>query len=290
MGSPKPRKVTLQGSTFYVIGDERRPLRDLYHTFLQAPWPVSLAMIAGAFLVMNLGFATVYMATGGVAGSTGSFLNSLSFSVQTMATIGYGDMHPATSAAHIAIIAESMLGLIVTALSTGLVFAKFSRPTTRVAFSKHALVGTYEGKPTLMFKIGNRRTNVILEAQVHVVAVITTLTAEGSIFYKSVDLPLVRERHIGMARGWTIMHVIDEQSPLYGKDAAAIAADELELYTVITGLDNITMQTVHSAHMYTDRDIQFGARFADTLSPHPDGTFIVDLRKFDTVIRDRAPE
>lgn len=281
------RQITQQGNTFYVVGDERRPLRDAYHTFLKAPWWLSLTMIAMGFLVVNIAFAFVYAVVGGVAGADGSFKDDLSFSVQTLATIGYGVMHPETSGATAVMIVESMFGIIVTALATGLVFAKFSRPTSRVAYTTNAVITSFEGKRMLMFRVGNRRGNVIVEATLHVVAILTQVTLEGETFYKSHDLELVRDRQVGMTRGWTVMHVIDETSPLHGIDtAAALAAAEVEIYIALTGIDDITMQSVHSMHHYLDTEIRIGHRFVDTLRPLPDGKFLVDLRNFDATVPD----
>jgi inward rectifier potassium channel len=286
---PGARKVHQQGSTFYVIGDERQLLRDAYHSFLHLPWSAALGLIAIAFFVFNVAFAFVYLEVGGIEGADGSFTDALSFSVQTMATIGYGVMHPQSNPANGAMIIESMFGIIFTALATGLVFAKFSRPTTRIGYSRSVVITRHEGKRTLMFRIGNRRSNVIVEAQLHVVAMLTTTTAEGELFYKAHDLTLVRDRQVGMTRGWTVMHVIDETSPLYDLDETALAKAECEIYIALTGIDDITMQSVHSMHQYTDKDIRLGFRFEDTLVPLPDGQFLVDLRNFDAVVPDTTP-
>jgi inward rectifier potassium channel len=225
---------------------------------------------------------------GGVTGADGSFFDALSFSVQTLATIGYGAMYPHSVPAEWLMIIESMVSLILTALATGLVFAKFSRPTTRVAFSHYAVVTNHEGKRTLMFRAGNRRSNVIVEATIHVVAVFTTITAEGKTFYKAIDLPMVRDRQVGMTRGWTLMHTIDETSPLYAVDAGKLAALELELYIALTGLDDVAMQTVHAIHQYTDDKIRIDHHFEDTLFPLDNGEFVVDMTKFDVVVPDPA--
>jgi len=286
---PEARLVRQQGNTFYVVGDDRRPIRDAYHTFLKAPWSVSLALIAIGFFATNLVFAVIYMIVGGVEGSNKGFFDSLSFSVQTMATIGYGVMHPATTGATTVMIVESMFGIIVTALATGLVFAKFSRPTTRVAFSKQAVITPFEGKSTLMFRVGNRRGNVIVEARLHVVAVMTTFLEGGETFYKAIDLKLVRDRQVGMTRGWTVMHVVDETSPLHGQDTEGLKKAELEIYIALTGIDDITMESVHTIHNYFDHDVRIGCRFEDTLRTLPDGTFLVDLDKFDAVVPDSTP-
>lgn len=283
------RKVHQQGSTFYVVGDDRQILRDAYHTFLRLPWGAAMAVIAIAFFVFNVAFALMYLEVGGIAGADGSFTDALSFSVQTMATIGYGVMHPTSNPANGTMIVESMFGIVFTALTTGLVFAKFSRPTTRISFSKDIVITQFEGKPTLMFRVGNRRSSIIVEAQVHVSAVLTTVTAEGETFYKAHDLTLVRDRQVGMTRGWTIMHVVDETSPLYGLDQAGLAKAELEIFVSITGTDDITMQSVHSLMAYTDKQVRIGYRFEDTLVPLPDGKFLVDLRNFDATVPDTTP-
>jgi inward rectifier potassium channel len=282
------RRVTQQGSTFYVIGDSRALLRDAYHIFLRMSWPASLGVIALAFVVVNLVFAVPYYVIGGVRGSDGSFFDALSFSVQTLATIGYGAMYPASRVATIVMILESIVSLILTALATGLVFSKFARPTTRVAFSRYAVVTQHEGNRTLVFRAGNRRSNVIVEATIHVVAVFTTVTAEGKTFYKAVDLPMVRERQVGMTRGWTLMHVVDAASPLHGADAQKLKDLELELYIALTGIDDVTMQTVHALHKYTDDEIRIDHHFEDTLLQLDNGDFAVDMTKFDAVVPDPA--
>lgn len=286
---PGARKVRQQGSTFYVLGDDRQRLRDAYHTFLKLRWLTTFAVIAVAFMALNLGFAVATLAVGGVDGSDGSFLHALSYSVETMATIGYGEMHPVSTGAITLMILESIIGIIFTALSTGLVFAKFSRPTTRVAFSRYCVITQHEGKPTLLFRVGNRRSNVIVEATLHVIALRTVHTVEGEVFYKACDLTLVRDRQVGMTRGWTVMHVIDETSPLYGLDQAGLAREEIELNLSLTGIDDITVQAVHAMHHYGDEDIKIGYRLVDTLAALPDGTYVVDLRNFDAIVPDSTP-
>jgi inward rectifier potassium channel len=282
------RKVTQQGSTFYVIGDDRVLLRDAYHIFLRLPWAASLGLIAVGFFAVNLVFAAVYFVIGGVAGSDGSFFDALSFSVQTLATIGYGAMYPASPGATVVMMVQSIVSLILTALATGLVFSKFARPTTRVAFSRHAVITDHEGQRTLVFRAGNRRSNVIVEATIHVVAVYTTTTAEGKVFYKAVDLPMVRDRQVGMTRGWTLMHKIDAASPLHEVDPGKLKQLELELYIALTGIDDVSMQTVHAIHRYSDDEIRVDHHFADTLVALDNGEYLVDMTKFDVVVPDGA--
>ena len=282
------RRVTQQNSSFYVIGDQRTLLRDAYHTFLRLPWSAAFGSIAIGFAVVNLVFAVIYYLVGGIGGSRGTYFDALSFSVQTLATIGYGALYPASRAATAVMMIESMVSLVLLALATGLVFSKFARPTTRVAFSRYAVITQHEGKRTLVFRAGNRRSNVIVEATIHVVAVFTTVTAEGRVFYKAVDLPMVRDRQVGMTRGWTLMHVIDEASPLYGATADSLKQIELELYIALTGIDDVAMQTVHAVHSYTDDQIRIDHHFEDTLIPLDNGEYLVDMTKFDVVVPDAA--
>jgi inward rectifier potassium channel len=272
-----------QGYTFWVVGAERAVLRDAYHTFLRLRWGPSLLLIGVGLLLANLPFAVAYKIAGGVEGGAHSFFDMYSFSMQTMATIGYGAMHPTSVAAETIMIVEAIFGIILVALCTGLVFTKFARATARVAFSKHAVIGTHEGRPTLMFRIGNRRSNVIVEAQLHVSISLLTTTAEGRTFYKLHDLPLVRDRMGGLRRGWIVMHAIDESSPLHGLDAAALQKREAEVEISLLGFDDVTMQNVHSAHTYADGDIKLGYRLADTITTLKNGDLVLDLTRFDMI-------
>jgi len=287
MAAPPPdaRKVTQQGQTFYVRGDLRLGWRDLYHTFLRLRWSATLGAIALLFLLANLAFAAVYRLTGGVE-NVHSYFDAVSYSVQTMATVGYGAMYPVGTAATCVMIAESILGLLITAMLTGLAFAKLSRPSTRITFAKFAVVAKHEGIPTLQIRLGNRRGNVIVEAAAHVSIVITTQTKEHNVFYKAQDLKLMRDRHVGLQRGWTLIHIIDETSPLYGMDAAAAQKAELEVWVAITGIDDTSRQTVHTMHSYMDGDLKWGSRFADTIFPLDNGEYMIDLTKFDDIVPD----
>lgn len=279
------------GYNFWIVGEERARLRDAYHNFLRMRWPASLALIAAGFFAVNVVFASIYVAIGGVDNMPdGSFWKALVFSVETLGTIGYGTMSPKSSAAETVMMIEAVTGLIVTALATGLVFTKFARATARVAFTTNMVITPFDGKPTLMFRIGNRRANVIVQAQLAVVMSLTRKTAEGETFYKMHDIKLVRDRMAGMRRGWVVMHVIDETSPLYGMDAQALKEAEAELEVSLTGLDDVTMQAVHSMHIYSDDQIKFGRRFEDTMRPLA-GTqdFVLDLRQFDVVVPDATP-
>jgi inward rectifier potassium channel len=181
-------------------------------------------------------------------------------------------------------IVESITGIIFTAVVTGLVFAKFSRTTGRIAFSNSAVICTHDGKPTLMFRVGNQRSNVIVEATIHVVASFTHTTAEGSPFYKLVDLPLTRNRMGGMRRGWLVMHPIDEASPFHDITAEDAKRMEIELEISLLGFDDVTLQTVHAMHHYGDMHLKFGQKFADSLTILDNGDMMLDMTKFHATV------
>jgi inward rectifier potassium channel len=179
---------------------------------------------------------------------------------------------------------EALTGFMLTALGTGLIFAKFSRPTARIVFTRQAVIGPVDGKPTLNFRVGNERGNAIVDAQFRAAVVRKQTTAEGDILYRTLDVPLVRERALALNRSFRLAHVIDETSPFHNHDAASIDAEEYELQVIVVGYDDTAMQTVHARYTYYARDIIWNAKLADVLSADDDGSLTLDLRKFHDVV------
>jgi inward rectifier potassium channel len=275
-----------------VVGAPRAPFRDYHHRFLRAPWWLALSAIVLLFLALNAGYALLYLLTGGIKDARpGSFSDAFYFSVQTMGTIGYGDLYPVSQTANWIVVSEAVVSLILTALATGLIFSKFSQLQARVVFTNTITVTPMDGVPTMMFRLGNERGNQIVEAHLHVVMLRTVKTREGMTFYKMLDLPLVRERSQAFTRSWTAMHSITESSPLYGITEAEMNAEEIEFIVSVTGTDDTSLQPVHAQRHYEHSDVLWGARHADILTEQADGTIILDLTKFhDTVPTLATPE
>lgn len=269
-----------------AIGLRRAWLGDLYHRLLRMRWSGFLAAGIALYLAANALFAGLYLLQPGAIAHArpGFFSDAFFFSVQTIATIGYGGMAPATLYANIVVTVESAFGLFFLALATGLVFARFSRPTARVLFSRVAVVGPHNGVPTLSLRLANERSNQILQAEVDVALLRDETTAEGETIRRFYDLTLARRRSPVFALTFSVMHAIDQASPLYGADPATLAADNAELVVTVTGLDETTAQPVHARTSYLAHEILWGHRFVDVLGHRRDGRRVIDYRRFHDTI------
>jgi inward rectifier potassium channel len=282
VGNAKQAPQRPRRNPWVITGARKSLLDDLYPSLLEASWLYLLLFITADFIAVNALFAAGYMLVGGVANARqGSFADMFFFSVQTMATIGYGQMAPASLGANVLMSLEALLGLVGLALVTGLIFAKFSRPTARVRFSQFAIVGLFDGAPCLMFRMANERKSQIVEATIHVVMIRRETTVEGETIWRNHDLEMRRHRNPFFALSWLAIHPITAQSPLYGLDARGVAEAVSRISVSLVGIDDTYAQTVHKRHDYGAGDIIWGARFVDTLRPLPDGTMVADFSRLD---------
>ena len=280
--APSAKFPILRGGAATRLARDSASRLDLYHWLLTVPWIGFFGLLATAYGLFNVAFGLLYfLQDGSIANAKPhSFADAFFFSVQTMATIGYGEMHPATLYANILVTIEVLLGMTGLALATGLIFARFSRPTARVMFSDVAVVNRYDGVPTLMFRAANRRRNRILEASVNLMLVRNELTAEGQVMRRFYDLAVARRHNPTFVLTWTVMHPIDETSPLLGSDAASLRDQEAEIIASISGLDESFAQTIYARKNYRADDIRWGWRLADIIGRAPDGRLTVDYTRF----------
>jgi inward rectifier potassium channel len=272
------------GPPIMAVGLRRRPLSDLYHFLVSASWRALIALIVVAYAALNAVFALGYLALGDVIENArpGSFADAFFFSVQTMATVGYGKLLPRTFGANVLATIEILTGGFGLAVMTGLVFAKFARPTARVLFSRVAVVAPYDGVLSLLVRMANTRSAQIVEAHLTVTMLRTERTAEGHEVRRMLDLPLVRDRSAFFALTWTAVHRVDAKSPLFGEDQASLAAKGAQIFVSLTGFDERLAQNVHARHSYRADEIAFGVRFQDVLG-QVDGQRAIDYRKFHEV-------
>ena len=285
-GPPQVQSILNGGRrSFVAIGQDRGGFRDIYHQVLTMPLWGLLLLLAGAYVMVNILFALVYLLhPGSVAGARpGDFGDAFFFSVETLSTVGYGQMAPHGLYANLAFTVEAFTGLVTIAVTTGLIFARVSRPTARVMFSKVAVVTQFDGVQTLMFRAANQRSNQILEAEVMVNVARQVTTAEGHTMRSFFDLPVVRARSPLFLLSWTVMHRLDESSPLYGATSASLRAQGAEIIVVISGMDDTFAQRIHARHAYAAEEILWDKQFEDVLSTTNDGRRVVDYRKFHDV-------
>jgi inward rectifier potassium channel len=272
------------GRDIVSVGLERGLWHDAYHELLTMRWRSFFALVFVGYLVVNLAFAEAYAALGdGIENAhPGSLADAFFFSVQTLATIGYGRMAPRSVAANVLVTCEALLGMVGLAVTTGLVFARFSRPTARVLFSRVAVVGPYEGVPSLMFRMANARGKQIVEARLRVTLVRDEVTREGQAVRRIHDLRLRRSEHGAFALTWTAIHPIDAESPLHGQDADSLRETMSDLIVSLTGLDEGLGQNIHARYAYAAETIVWNARFADILRSGPERSY-VDYTRFHDV-------
>jgi inward rectifier potassium channel len=260
------------------------PFADLYHHLLTSSWQMLLVQIAAGFFAINALFAIGYYLNGGIENAR-SFGDVFFFSVETMATIGYGRMAPVTLIAHILMSFEALIGMIGLALTTGLIFAKFSRPSARVRFSRYGVISSRDGVLSLMFRMANERASQIVETQAHVLLARSEVTVEGEPVWRFHDLELTRYRNATFRHSWTVIHPIRPGSPLYGASEESLRAASAEIVVSVTGIDGAFMQTVYARHTYEAADIVWGARLVDIMIRTPEDDFLIDYGKFDAIER-----
>jgi inward rectifier potassium channel len=265
-------------------GLKSRILHDIYHRLLHASWSFLLGTVISAYLATNVLFALIYTVLGGIENARpGSFVDSFFFSIQTMATIGYGKMAPISVAANVLVTLEALLGMLFIAVATGLLFAKFARPRARGLFSRNAVVSNYDGVPALMFRMANERTNQVVEAQLKVIVVANEITKEGERLRRMRDLKLVRSDTAVFSLTWLAIHLIDESSPLHGLTREDLVAREAEIVVSFLGYDETFGGAIHARHSYIGDELSYGGRFVDILSRLPDGSRQIDYTVFHDV-------
>jgi inward rectifier potassium channel len=282
-----PRPVSLirsprSGRIAIIKGQDAGRFMDFYHGILTTTWLGFVARLAALFLIVNLVFAILYVTDrGGISNARpGSFADAFFFSVQTLGTLGYGVMAPRTFYTNILVTAESFAGILIIALFAGMIFARFSRPFARVVFSRNAVVTQFEGRPTLMFRAANQRGNSILDASASVSLAGNYVTREGHRMRRFQELKLLRASNPLFALSWTVMHPIDEASPLFNLGMAELLEHDMEIVVMLSGMDETISDRIYARYSYLPEEILWHRRFVDVVSVTPSGQRMVDLVHF----------
>jgi len=239
-----------------------------YHLLLTISWTGFLGVVSASYLALNLAFAITYLACGPDAllgaGATmlgGRFTQAFFFSIQTFATIGYGQIAPNGLAANFVVTFEALVGLMYQALATGLLLARFTRPTAALLFSRNAVIGPYGTGEGLMFRLANRRRNEIIELEAQVLFSAMEPDGRGGLVRRYKPLALERNKVTFFPLSWTIVHPIDEASPLAGQTPEDLERAEAEILVLLSGVDEALEQTVHVRSSYRANEIVWHARF-----------------------------
>ena len=282
--APPPSETLSHSQQTIKLGAVSRPLQDGYHFLLTSSWWVLFALILASYLGANAIFAAFYLLGGGIENAEpGSFRDAYFFSVQTMATIGYGRMAPVSMFANFLVALEALFGLVTFALATGLMFAKFSQPRARVLFSRFAVVSTRDGVKSLMVRLANERTTGLVEAQLRLILVRDETTEEGEAARRFHSLTLARSSSAVFALSWTAIHPIDPSSPMYGETRESLMKSRADVVASLLGIEEATGQTVHARHAWKGEDIRYDHRFSDILVILPDGRRALDYARFHDV-------
>lgn len=263
------------------IGHPHRPLQDLYYELMRGSWRWLVSMFALVYVGTNLLFATLYWLDPMAVEVDGglSYGDAFFFSVQTLSTIGYGALAPASVYSDVLVTIESLVGILGVAVGTGIIFTKFARTRAGVMFSDKIVINVRNEKPCLMLRVANARGNEVVEAEIRVSILITETTMEGVSMRRVVDLELLRNNSPVFSLSWTVMHVIDESSPLHGMSLQELADERSIVIVTLTGIDNTFSETVHARKIFLIEDVSLGERFVDVIDF--DGEQLrIDLRAF----------
>jgi len=278
---PKPRAIGTGQYGLWRLGVQRFDIRDPYHLAVSLSWPGFVAAMIASWLAINVIFAAFYvMRPGDVANAApGSFSDAFFFSVETLATVGYGVMAPITLYGHIVSSAEVLTGTAFTAIVTGLLFVRFARPKAKILYAEDAVITTSHGKPALMVRMANGRQSLMTGATARLFALLEERTGEGRFLRRVHDLRIEQSYLPIFAMPWTLLHVIDEGSPLFGHTSETLAATWARVFVTIDARDQALAAGVQGIKDYPAAHIRFGMHYADAVSLDATGRVTADLTR-----------
>jgi inward rectifier potassium channel len=278
--APRPKVRRIGGRRIIAEGLEGNLWKDIYFNAMTMSWPVFIAVLAAAFVAINFVFALIYdLGDKPIANAREGLADLFFFSVETVATVGYGDMHPQTDYGHIVATVENFVGMLALATMTGLVFARISRPRARLIFSQYPVVAPHDGVPTLMFRMANARSNFISEAAAKTWMIGPTVSPEGRRLVSFQPMRLVKSENPTLALSWVLFHPIEADSPLFGMDEATLVASEINFIISIAGFDETSGQIVHARDVIAAQDVRFGHEYEDIVSIDDSGMRHIDYAK-----------
>jgi inward rectifier potassium channel len=284
--SSAPITVQVGHREFVKVNATKYDWRDIYHLILTLSWPQFAGLVLGIYVLINLCFATLYMLGGRCIAELppGSFPDAFFFSVETLATVGYGHAYPDTLYGHCVTTLEIMVGLFGLAVMTGLIFVRFSQPTARIIFSNVAVVAPFDGFPTLMLRLANLRHHAMVEAEFRLLFMRSELTKEGEDCRRFYPMRLQFDHLINFPAALTLRHVIDETSPLFGLTQEDLKLTDSRMLASVVCVDPVMQAPVQSQTEYLHEQIAWNRRFAEIYTEDSIGRYTVDYGKFHDTI------
>jgi len=265
---------------------------DLHHRSMTVNWPMFFASAALIFIALNTVFGFLFwLGKDPIANVSPDLPLPLSlfyFSIETLATVGYGDMHPQTNYGHLIATVEIFTGMSFLAVMTGLIFSRFSRPRARFVFADYPVVTVHQGQPTLMIRVANARNNTISQASARLWLFRLEYTAEGHQLRRFHELKLERQEHPMFTLSWSLLHRIDENSALFGMTPEELDKTDAALALSVGGIDDSSAQHLHARKLYYHTDIRWRHRYRDITSVSPQGRLLIDYGKFHDIIAEDA--
>jgi inward rectifier potassium channel len=282
----KPHLVRFGHREIETLGLSQGFWTDLYHRAMTVYWPVFFGSAAVLFVTLNAVFGFLYwLGHEPIANAEGNGpLAYFYFSIETLATVGYGDMHPQTDYGHLIATVEIFTGMSFLAVMTGLIFARFSRPRARFVFADTAVITRHEGRQALMIRTANARHNTISRASARLWLIRAERSREGDQLRRFYELRLDRSEHPMFVLSWMLFHIIDKDSPLYAATASDLEEGDALFVLNVGGLDDSSAQQLYARHVYSWRDIRWNHRYKDITSVSPQGRFLLDYTKFNDVV------
>ena len=270
-------------------GVSRFDFRDTYHQAIQTSWPRFFLALFAFDLLINVIFAGLYLLRpdSNQNAHPGSFSDAFFFSLETLATVGYGEMAPSSLYGHVISATEIIFGLTFTAIMTGLIFVRFSKPKAKIIYAQKVVVAVRNGKPHLMVRIGNGRMGLLTNARARLGVLLIEHTSEGEIFRRVHDLKLLRSRIPIFALTWTLMHPLDDESPLFNYGPERLEKDDVRLFLTIEARDQDLAADVHDMKGYAAADFAFGQRYADAVTVDDQKRTLADLGRISLLEPDR---
>jgi inward rectifier potassium channel len=283
----RPIRVTQGAFESSKIGATRFDLREPYYIAISSSWPLFGLIVLTLLSLLVALFALLYLAQpGSIEGVGNIWIRAFFFSLQMISTAGFGNAAPATPYSYFIAAIERVVGLAIIPTLTGLMLIRFSRSRSGIMFADQAVVSIRNGRPTLMVRIANCKSIMLADAKVRMSIMLKDVDECGDVWHRYYDLKLVRDTLPQFGLTWTLIHWIDEKSPLHNLTSESLAGSLGRVVLLVGARDMRVGRPVEDVKDYDSSRILFGKHYRNILTQEPDGRSSVDLRRLSEIESD----